>query len=219
MKQKRRKVIRWSPEIAYVVGLISTDGNLSTDGRHISLVSKDIQLLKTFKGCLNLKNKIGNRKSGYTGIKDCHHIQFGDVIFYRWLLKIGLTQNKSKTIGKLKIPDKYFFDFLRGHFDGDGSCYGYWDQRWKSSFMFYISFTSGSLKHLQWLQNRIFYFLEITGYLGNTNKGVWILRYPKKKSKKIITKMYYKKNLPCLKRKYKKLIKILKTDKKASLMN
>ncbi|MBA7636722.1 hypothetical protein ES703_44343 [subsurface metagenome] len=216
MKPKRKEKIKWSSELAYVVGLITTDGNLSIDGRHMVLVSKDIQLLKTFKRILNLKNKIGSRKSDYTEKKDCYHVQFGDVVFYKWLLELGLTPNKTKTIGELKIPGKYFFDFLRGHFDGDGSCYSYWDPRWKSSFMFYVVFTSGSLEHLQWLKNRINYFLRIKGYLGTT-KGVWILRYPKEKSKKIIAKMYHKKSLPCLKRKYKKLTRILEIDKKESL--
>ncbi len=107
------------------MGLITTDGSLSIDGYHIVLVSKDIQLLKTFKRCLNLKNKIGPRSNGLSIKKDYHHIQLGDVMLYRRLLKIGLTPNKAKTIGKLRIPNKYFFDFLRGVFDSDGSCNGY----------------------------------------------------------------------------------------------
>lgn len=27
-------VFRWSPEMAYAIGLLTTDGNLSKDGRH-----------------------------------------------------------------------------------------------------------------------------------------------------------------------------------------
>src|SRR4030043_1342949 len=145
MRPRRKQKIKWSPELAYAVGLITTDGSLSIDGYHIILVSKDIQLLKTFKKILGLKNKIGNRKSGYTGKKNCYHVQFGDIVFYKWLQTIGLTPNKTKTIGALRIPNRYFFDFLRGHFDGDGTCYSYWDPRWKSSFMFYIVFNSCSL--------------------------------------------------------------------------
>lgn len=35
------KPITWSPEIAYAVGLLTTDGSLSIDGRHIDFTSKD----------------------------------------------------------------------------------------------------------------------------------------------------------------------------------
>lgn len=72
---------------------------------------------------------------------------------YNWLVDIGLTPNKSKTIGKLKIPEEYFFDFLRGCFDGDGSIYAYWDPRWESGYVFHISFVSVSPSFLEWLQD------------------------------------------------------------------
>ena len=37
--------IGWDPEVAYAVGLIATDGNLSRDGRHMSVTSKDRDLI------------------------------------------------------------------------------------------------------------------------------------------------------------------------------
>lgn len=128
-------------------------------------------------------------------------------------MKIGLTPHKSKTIGELKIPKKYFFDFLRGSFDGDGSCYSYWDPRWVSSFMFYVNFNSGSLSHLKWLQFKLKNLLKINGCIG-PGRGSWRLNYAKKESKVMIRKMYYTENLPCLKRKYKKLKTILGIDNK-----
>ena len=67
-------------------------------------------------------------------------------------MSIGLMPNKTKIIGAVKIPNNYFFDFLRGHFDGDGTFYSYWDPRWRSSHMFYVVFASASLKHIIWLQ-------------------------------------------------------------------
>jgi len=213
MKPKRKKEIKWLPEIAYAVGLITTDGSLSNDGRHIILVSKDTQLLKTFKKCLGLKNKIGYRKSSYTERKDCRHVQFGDVVLYKWLQKIGLTPNKTKTIEKLKIPDKYFFDFLRGCFDGDGSSYSYWDQRWASSFMFYTNFSSGSLFHLKWIRSKLKILLKINGHIKSSRR-IWQLCYAKKESRILFSKIYYRKNLPCLKRKYKKLKTHLDIDNK-----
>lgn len=90
MPRKKFGNINWSPEIAYVVGLITTDGNLSKDGRHLELTSKDIEQIRTFKKCLNLKNKISTKRSGYTGRKDIYHIQFGNVILYRFLLSIRI---------------------------------------------------------------------------------------------------------------------------------
>jgi len=48
------KNFEWTPKLAYVVGLLVTDGNLSKDGRHITMRSSDRQLLDTFKDCLNI---------------------------------------------------------------------------------------------------------------------------------------------------------------------
>ena len=73
-------------------------------------------------------------------------------VVHQFLISIGLTSAKSKTIPKLKIPKEYYVDFLRGCFDGDGSFYSYFDPRWKSSFMFYISFTSASKSFIDWIR-------------------------------------------------------------------
>lgn len=211
MKPKRKDKIKWSPNIAYIVGLLTTDGNLRKDGRHIDFTSKDIQLIKTFKKCLGLKNKIGLKNSGFSN-KKYFRVQFSDIILYNWLLNLGLTPKKSKTIGELKIPDKYFFDFLRGHFDGDGSCYSYWDKRWDSSFMFYTKFYSASKKHLLWLRFRIKKLLNIKGDLNRGGKNIiYQLKYAKRESKILIPKIY-KKGSPHLLRKYIKIKNILKTD-------
>ena len=78
----RRKSIRWSRNFAYVVGLLTTDGSLSKDGRHISLVSKDLEQLTNFAKILNLNNKISPHTSSYNPFGSYYHIQFGDVTLY-----------------------------------------------------------------------------------------------------------------------------------------
>lgn len=216
MKPQSKVSIEWCEKLAYAIGLLTTDGCLYNDGRHIDFTSQDIQLIKTFRECLGITNKIGFKTSGYSA-KKCPHIQFGDVIFYKWLLTIGITPHKSKTIGEIKIPDKYFFDFLRGHFDGDGCCYSYWDKRWRSSFMFYITFASASKKHIDWLRGKIKQFTGVNGFVSKTVKNDFFqLRYAKKESKILISRMYYQESIPCLGRKLKKLQKILKIDSKES---
>jgi len=212
MNSRRKEKIKWSPEIAYAVGLIATDGCLSIDGRHLDFTSKDIQLLKTFKKCLGLRNKIGYKTSGFSG-KKYPRIQFGDSVFYKWLLGLGITPHKSKTIGRLKIPNKYFFDFLRGSFDGDGSCFGYWDLRWHSSFMFYLVFNSASKPHIDWIREKLEKLVRVKGHIAQDgNRNEWQLKYAKNESKLIIPKIYYEESLPCLKRKYKKIKSLLNTD-------
>lgn len=205
MKPQNKVKINWSPEFAYAIGLITTDGCLSSDGRHFDFTSKDIDQLKTFMKCLGIKNKIGLKTSGFSK-KKFTRVQFGDVNFYKFLLGIGLTPRKSKTLGKLEIPKEYFFDFLRGHLDGDGTFYSYWDPRWRSSFMFYTVFISASKAHINWLRSKIFNFLKIKGHISKDGKNVaYNLRYAKNESIKLLHKIYYKKSLASLKRKRLKI--------------
>lgn len=214
MKPLRQGDIKWSSALAYAVGLITTDGNLSPDGRHIIFVSKDKEQIETFKECLGIKNKISRKKSGFTEEKKYYVVQFGDITLYKWLLGIGLTPRKSRTIDKLQVPDRYFFDFLRGHFDGDGSCYSYWDPRWKSSFMFYVTFCSASLTHIEWLRKTLYNFIDIKGHIcRDGRKKTWQLKYAKRESKIVIKYLYRRRNAPRLMRKYIKTRKILLADK------
>ncbi len=206
MEKHLNSKITWSADLAYVVGLLATDGNLSKDGRHIIFVSKDLQLIKTFQNCIGCKSKISRKISGYSAKRKYYYIQFSNVALYKFLLSIGLTPAKSKTLGKIKIPKRFFADFVRGLFDGDGSFYSYLDKRWKSSFMFYLSFCSASLKHLTWLKSKLKVTLNISGYIDQQlHNRVYQLKYAKRESKILIKFIYYKKNINCLERKYKKI--------------
>ena len=211
-------VIKWTSEFAYAIGLLATDGCLSKDGRHIIFVSKDKCLVQTFKKSLSLENKIGTRGSGFTSEKQYFHVQFSNAKLHRYLYTIGLTPNKSKSIEEVKIPNKYFLDFLRGHFDGDGSFYSYWDKRWKSSFMFYIKFYSASKKHILWLKSKIKKLVNINGSLRQ-NRNLYQLEYAKRESEELLSKMYYSENVPRLERKYNKIenAQVLEFGRQSSL--
>jgi len=208
-KPKGNVEIKWSSNFAYAIGLMASDGNVSKDGRHITFVSKDKEQIENFAKCLDIDNKISPHKSGSTS-KDSFRIQFGDVTFILFLKDIGITSAKSKTIGSVLVPKKYFFDYLRGEFDGDGSIYSYWDKRWKSSFMFYLCFASASNKHIIWLQNEINNCLNFTGHITKSkNSSVFQLKYGKADSIKIIEKMYCNSSSVHLSRKKLKIDKIL----------
>ena len=210
MKPLGKVKIKWSPEFAYAIGLIVTDGCLYSDGRHINFTSKDREQIDTFLRCLHISMHVGKKASGSFPEKKCFVVQIGDVLFYEFLVSIGITPKKSKTIGKIDIPEKYFFDFLRGHFDGDGTFYSYWDKRWKSSFMFYMEFISSSKKHILWLRKEIQKRIGIKGHITTSvRSSVYQLKYAKRESLKLIEKMYYNENVPCLSRKRDKVMNTL----------
>ena len=198
----------WDSKLAYVVGLLVTDGNLSKDRRHINFRSSETPLLNTFKNCLGLKNKIG-----YTEGQRGQRIQFGNVQFYNWLLKIGLTPAKTHTIGKIEIPDLFFKDFLRGHLDGDGSITAYTDRynfykgRNYTNKRIFVRFISASKKHIDWLRQKITKFAGVKGaFIVNKPKSInhvpiYEIKFAKKESIKLLKWIYYGRNISCLKRK------------------
>ena len=211
-KSKGRIKIKWSPNFAYAIGLLTTDGHLSKDGRHFDLTSKDIEQIENFLKCLGINNKIGTKLSGIGNLS--YRVQFGDVLFYKFLLQIGLTPAKSKTLGIVQVPKKYFFDFLRGVFDGDGSFYSYFDPRWKSSFMFYTTFISASEKYTLWLRLCINKMIGVKGHISKDGKKrTFQLKYAKSESIKVLKKIYYRKRLVCLSRKRDKIEKALQIKK------
>lgn len=206
MNPLKKVKIKWSPGFAYIIGLIASDGNLVKDGRHINFTSKDLDLVILFKHHLKIKNKIGKKGRNKYSEKKYYFIQFGDVNFYKLLLKIGLKPRKSKTLTNLIVPKKYFFDFLRGYFDGDGNTISYFDKRWKNSYMFYLNFSSASPYFIEWLRKTINISLGIKGHIIRQKKKSTIqLRFGKREVLILIRRMYCKRRLPSLKRKYLKI--------------
>jgi hypothetical protein len=169
---------------------MASDGNLSSDGRHLAFVSKDIEQVEHLKKCFGVAANISPTQSA-TSSNSYYRLQWGDVTLYSFLLDIGLTPRKSLTLGPLIIPDKYFVDFLRGSFDGDGCFYSYFDPRWKNSFMFYLDFVSASERHALWLQSTIERLIGVRGHTTrNRARSFFHVRYAKKDSMEILQQLY-----------------------------
>lgn len=196
--------IEWSPAFAYAIGLIASDGNLHSDGRHLSFKSAEEELIRKFGVALNLHNKVTKSARGGERVKKYFNLFFGDIIFYKFLNDIGLTKAKSKTIKAVEVPELYFADFLRGLFDGDGTFYTSWDKRWPSSFIFQIAFASASIDFITWLKFKLIHLCGVKGVICKGD-GVFNLRYMKGDTRKLYTVMYYKENLLYLNRKYNKI--------------
>ncbi len=202
----------WNSKLAYAVGLIATDGNLSKDKRHILFTTTDRQLASVFEKCLGIQNKITITPPSGFGKKNAYRINFGNVKLYRWLEKIGIQSDKTYSLGRLFIPEKYLVDFLRGHLDGDGSIFTYDDRYMEykgkrySYKRLYTNFISTSYDHIEWIRSKILKILGIKGSLTSYHKegrkiSIWQLRFAKSDSIKLLSWIYYKPDLPCLNRK------------------
>lgn len=208
-KPKGKVKIKWSADFAYAIGLLATDGCLSSDGRHILFVSKDKEQIENYMKALKITVLVGSTLSGSKG--KVFRVQFSDTLFYGFLLSIGLTPAKSLTMKNIHIPDKYFFDFLRGCFDGDGYSYAYWDKRWKSSFMFYIGFASASKTYVDWFRSTLRRLSGLTGHITKIERKniCYQLKYAKREAIALSKLMYKRKKGIRLTRKYLKIEKTL----------
>ncbi len=206
-RYKYKKRYDWNPPLAYCVGLIASDGSLSKTGRHIDFTTTDIELAEAYRSIVKPSAKIGAKKSGDDN--ESYRVQVGDTALYDFLLSINMTSNKSLSIGEIKVPHKYYRDFLRGVFDGDGSCYAYFDKRWHNSHMYYMTFTSASQLFLNWIRRMN---QELAGVsrgsltLKSDSSRACRLSYAKKDTALLVKYIYYQDDLLCLSRKRQKLL-------------
>jgi hypothetical protein len=203
-----RSPVSWSPDLAWAVGVLATDGNLSRDGRHLSIPSKDADLLESLRRCLTLQNSISRRVINSHQI---YRLQWGDRQFYKWLLSIGLTPAKSLTLGPLAVPDEHFVHFFRGCIDGDGSIRTYVDHYntfKKPTYIYtrlFVSIVSASPRFPEWLRATVRRLAGLSGSLtvkrSASRNDIWCLKYAKRESLALLRWMYQDPLAPCLRRK------------------
>ena len=142
---------RWSKDMAYILGFLYADGNITKTkrGTHfISAYSADRNLLIAFKKVMSFEHKISKRNSSSGCV---FRFQIGSREYFDDLGRIGLTPNKTKRMFVPKIPNDFLPDFIRGYFDGDGNVWcGYMNKkRVKKTKVLSVSFTSGSKMFLK----------------------------------------------------------------------
>ncbi|MFH0827108.1 MAG: LAGLIDADG family homing endonuclease [Candidatus Omnitrophota bacterium] len=188
MPAKRKELTIIGAHLWYLVGLIATDGCLSSDGRHIDITAKDSDFLQTIKDAIGISNKVGIK---YNGKKQkSFHIQIGNKNLYDFLLSIGLSQNKSLTLGSLEVPNQYFADFFRGVIDGDG-CIRRWIHPTNNREQWSLRVYSGSEKFIYWLNSATVQLLRVFGKIHKNTSSTWVLKYGKMAAKEISERCYY----------------------------
>ena len=190
----------WDGNLAYAIGLFVSDGHLSIDGRHLDFTSKDLELIDNFKTALSLGTKISKKTRDKSTDKKYYCVRFGYIQLYNFFLSLGIPQQKSKNIEKVEVPDRLFFDFVRGLLDGDGNiCMNNHPESTHKQVK--VRFASANKKFLEWLKVKLNY-LEIDGGSISRGSNVWSLTFGKLSGKALINKMYSDDNSLRLTRKY-----------------
>lgn len=113
---------KWSPEMAYVLGLLMTDGCLNrvkNGSYRISLCLNDKELLQEVAKTIGSEHTIALSKC-QNGL---YIFIFGREKIAQDLIKLGMRPKKSLNLKFPDVPKEYLRDFIRGVFDGDGSVF------------------------------------------------------------------------------------------------
>ncbi len=150
---------KWTPEMAYILGFFSADGYITVNKRGASFWSiqiTDKDLIYKIRDCVGAEHKIGFRK-GLGNNKDLYRLQVGSFEMCEDLNKLGLKANKTKNLSLPKVPKKYFPDFVRGYFDGDGNVWvGFLHKnRQRPDLVIFTAFTSCSVDFLTDLREKL----------------------------------------------------------------
>lgn len=138
--------------MAYILGLLASDGSISKKENLISIVlkSEDSELLKKIaietKVSRPLDNFFGNNTQNYyTSFRNWSKTWKDDLQHY------GIVPQKTFTLTPpdLLLPE-YRIDYIRGYFDGDGSIYSV-----ESQNRVFFEVTGASKPLIDWIRNEL----------------------------------------------------------------
>lgn len=201
--------------MAYVLGFFTADGCLTINPRgshYIEFTNNDIDVLEKIREALQSKHKIGNKTKNKINQKNGYRLQVGNQEMFKDLKELGFMVRKSKIIQMPRVPYKFFPDFLRGYFDGDG-CISYGKYKYKDrkskKFHILIRFICYNKIFLEQLSIIIEKLIKTKGKTIFYHERAYSLAYSVTDSLKIINKMYKIKGI-WMDRKYNSCKKALK---------
>jgi len=107
-----------TPEMAYVLGFIYSDGNLGNQLDHFSISQKEPEILYKIKNLMTSEHKIVRQVK-----QELYTLTIGNKVMVNDLLELGLTPNKSLDVKFPILAENLYRHFIRGYFDGDGSIF------------------------------------------------------------------------------------------------
>ena len=192
---------KWSRDMAYVLGFFAADGYITVNKRGGQFWCMDITdkiIIQTIKKKIESDHKISVRKR--RGKHISYRLQIGSIEMCDDLRRLGYDERKTKSLAVPNIPEKYFSDFVRGYFDGDGHMWvGYIHKERKTkTLVIQTGFTSCSNEFLEILRKRLEHFSILKGVIKQGNGNCYRLTFSVNNTLNLYKFMY---NAECIKSK------------------
>ena len=206
-----------TPEKAYILGVLYTDGYLIIEGTKTKRIGLDVADIKWLEGIKDILSPTSPLYETYK--KNIKRMKLTSSQMYEDLIRLGCTPNKTFTLTfptEEQVPKEFLPQFILGMWDGDGSIeicqrtiHKWTFENYKITFTKTKELVEGvqkylGVEHLKLYQrfperNKNNYTLQISG-----NKCV----------KDALEKIYINPPSICLQRKYNKYIQIMNTSSK-----
>jgi len=167
--------------MSYILGYIVADGCIykrkdRKNSYTLNITSKDkdnlLKMGKNLSPDCSISIKYNSQKMPYSQIQICNREMCED------LMSLGILPRKTSHLKLIEVSEKYFSDFVRGFFDGDGTVYIY---NVNGTPQIKAGFISASLAFLQNINLRICKALNITfkkiHQFSPKNKNQRLIRY------------------------------------------
>jgi len=147
---------KWSKEFAYFLGFFMADGYISTKKKTVSikLQNRDVHILNKFLKLFKTDRSLVY-ENGYPAIK------INNALILKRLVELGCKPGSSlENSYPDEMPDEYFFHYLRGYIDGDGSVYISKSKKSRQKNVLRVSIL-GSKEFLECIVRKLGIFLNI----------------------------------------------------------
>lgn len=200
-----------SSEMAYVLGLLFSDGNLLEpvkEHRHrLSIKSIDLQLIETVKALSEHEGKIfnvGNTQSG----NPVYRLEWSHPQIIQDVQQWGISARKTLTSQfPRQLPEQFWGDFIRGLSDGDGciGVYEYPKTTIRSWTLLGTMLVLDPIPDFFGLDRRIYPYRSIAKLCYQSKKDIQV----------VWDNLYGDREVPCLERKRQMFVEVLNGKRSA----
>lgn len=192
--------------MAYILGLLASDGTIRKNSNSIKLTlsEQDSEILEKIKKEINYSGTIKYYEDS-KGYKNATLVFTSKEIKDK-LAEYNIVPSKTFTfVFPTKLNRKYWKDFIRGYFDGDGSISSAGESAIRAQI---CSAQKQTLETMLNFLEQDFLIPKVNIQMQMRKQPLYYFQYSSYSTRKFFQAIYYE-NCMCLERKYKKFIELI----------